>query len=315
MALYSVEEGIFEQQCLHQYASAEFEHFDGVIEQFKHDSGESTFNAAAFAVAGAVIEGTCETTNLPWFLDECALSVLLNNIEVRLLNDVEATAYGMLYLQEQEQFVVNAGVKHRANCAVIAAGTGLGEATLFYHNKQYLPSASEGGHCSFAPQSEQEIALLRFLQQQYGGHVSFERVVSGMGIANIYAFLHAYHNHQPTDLLQAFHAGQNINAEISKRATNQSEMLAQECMALFFQLYAQEAGNLALKSMALGGLFIGGGIITKNLALLNSEMFLTHFSAKGRFEALLRDIPIIISKRSDIALEGAAHFIDDSIKT
>lgn len=313
MAWYEVDGATIHQKVANEYASEAYARFDDVIAAFQNDTGMHQVSAAAFAVAGAVIEGVCETTNLPWRLEELELSCLLGNVPVWLLNDVEATAYGMLYLHDDDKLIINSGVARAANRAVIAAGTGLGEATLFYVDKRFVPSASEGGHCSFAPQSEMEVALLRYLQQQYSGHVSFERVVSGMGISNIYAFLHDYHHAAPSELLLALRAGEDINAAIARHAAQKSDALAQECMQLFFKLYAQEAGNLALKSMALGGLYIGGGIITKTLALFDSDAFMEHFSAKGRFEPMLRQMPVTLSKRSDTALEGTAHFLVDRL--
>src|SRR4051812_4523116 len=162
-----------------------------ILSKFLKQDASIKLEAGCFGVAGAVIEGKAKTTNLPWNLDEQVLARAIGAPRVKLLNDLEAAAFGMLYLQPQELCVLNAGPqpKPKGNVAVIAAGTGLGEAMLYWDGKQHQPLASEGGHCDFAAQSDQEIGLIRYLREKFGGHVSYERVLSGPGFYNVYCFL------------------------------------------------------------------------------------------------------------------------------
>ena len=181
---------------LHQRRDATFKSqsygsLDDILAEFLGPSGQRPLQAACFGVPGAVIDGRCEATNLPWILDENALATRLAVRRVKLLNDLEAAAYGMLHLPANEFTILNAGATPRrhGNVAVIAAGTGLGEAILFWDGQEHHPIATEGGHTSFAPRTDQEIALLRYLRNKFGGHVSYERLLAGPGLENIYAFL------------------------------------------------------------------------------------------------------------------------------
>jgi glucokinase len=265
--------------------------------------------AGCFGVAGAVIEGQCRTTNLPWFLDEKELAGVLGAPRVKLLNDLEAMAYGMLFLKPNEQAMINiGGPKRKGNVAVIAAGTGLGEAMLHWDGERHRPVASEGGHSSFAPQSELEVELWQFLRKKYGGHVSNERVLSGPGFTNIYEFLRAKSGTPEPDWLTAKIKAGDPNAAIHEAADAKSDSICVNTLELFCSIYGAEAGNLALKCLAVGGVFLGGGIAPRMLPTLQAGQFMHSFTAKGRFAAFLLDLPVIVALNPRTPLLGSAHF-------
>ena len=248
-------------------------------------------------------------TNLKWELDEKALVKTTGAKQVKLLNDLEATAYGMLHLGPDELKPLNPeGQKHMGNVAVIAAGTGLGEAILFWDGSEYLPSASEGGHSDFAPRTDLEIELLRYLRTRLKGRVSYERVLSGPGLLNIYHFLRdTGHGAEPDWLAEKLKSG-DPSATISKLGLTGEEPLCTEALDLFSSIYGAEAGNLALKCLSVGGVFVGGGIAPKILPALERGAFLQSFSDKGRFSPLLKGMELKVSLNPRAALLGAAHY-------
>lgn len=296
-----------------QFRSRDFFSFDAVIEAFMAPLGIMVIEAACFGVAGAVIEGRCRTTNLPWEMAETELAQMLSCPQVRLLNDLEATAYGMLYLREDELIQLNPSATIRkGNRAVIAAGTGLGEAMLFFDGAAFHPSGSEGGHTDFAPLDAQQDALLVWLREHYPLHVSYERILSGPGIAAVYNFLLQSGFALEPQLLRGLAPEADKSAAISRCALESDDPLCRETLRLFASIYAAEAGNWALKTMALGGVYIGGGIAPKILPFIQ-EHFLASFVAKGRFESLLRTLPIHVSMNPQTALLGAMHFAADKL--
>ena len=179
------------------FASTNYPGLEEVIADFRRKGGAESIAAGAFGIAGPVLDGKVEATNLPWKVEAPSLSQAMGGGHVRLMNDLEATAYGALFLPENEVQMLNAGKSRRGHCAVIAAGTGLGQAFLFWDGKHYIPSATEGGHVDFPPRDEKEAALLHFLKKQHNGRVSYERVLSGPGLVSIFHFLqqlqHQYH--------------------------------------------------------------------------------------------------------------------------
>ena len=263
-------------------------------------------DAACFGIAGPVIENTSKTTNLPWVVDGAALSKRFKIPHVRLLNDLEATAYGMLVLRPDEAEVLNAGTppKTKGAMALIAAGTGLGEAILFWDGTQYKPMPSEGGHSSFAPTTDLEIELLRYLRIQYT-HVSYERVLSGMGLHAIYEFLRDTKKNEPTWLAEKIKVGDPA-AIIADAGLKKQAEIAMQALDMFATIYGSEAGNLALKAMALDAVYVGGGIAPKLLAKLKDGMFMKAFTDKGRYKKLLATIPVRVITNPKAALLGAA---------
>nr|MBI3613188.1 glucokinase [Nitrospirota bacterium] len=270
--------------------------------------GPPVIEAACFGVAGPIIENRCKTTNLPWVVDGTALAKHLKAGQVRLLNDLEATAYGLLVLRPDEFTVLNAGAARptqpTAAMALIAAGTGLGEAILYGDGTRYHPMPSEGGHASFAPTSDLEIDLLRHLRSSYL-HVSYERVLSGAGLHAIYEFLRDTKRNEPTWLAERIKVSDAAAVIAEVGLAGQSE-LCQQALDLFASIYGAEAGNLALKALALNGLYVGGGIAPKLIPKLKDGTFMRAFVAKGRYKNLLNAIPVRVIMNPKTALLGAA---------
>ncbi len=314
LALFEIENGKLEKQLQWQFASREFSSFSDVISAFEKESSTFDIDGACFGIAGPVINGRCRTTNLPWDINTVDLQKHLNIDKVRLMNDLEATAYGMLYLNDDEFINLNpTGRKVEGNRAVIAAGTGLGEAILYHDGSEYNPIGTEGGHCDFAPVTTQQDELLKWMRNRYPGHVSFERILSGPGIYMLYEFLSETNfAPQPSSMLQ-LSQNEDKSAMVSKCALKERDPLCLEALRLFAEIYGAEAGNLALKSLSLGGVYIGGGIAPKILPILTNHYFMDGFVSKGRFEELLRGMEVKIALNQETALLGAAHFAVDRL--
>jgi len=314
LALYEVVDGRLEVKKQSQYASRDFGSLNDIIEVFQKETSMPTVRSACFGIAGPVINGRCRTTNLPWDITTADLQKHLGTQKVRLMNDLEATAYGMLYLNDDEFVDLNpTGRLVGGNRAVIAAGTGLGEAMLYFDGAAYHPIGSEGGHSDFAPLTVRQDELLRWMRNRYPGHVSFERILSGPGIYTLYEFLHeSGFAPQPSEMLQ-IKEGADRSAMISACALDRNDPLCMETLRLFSEIYGAEAGNLALKSMSLGGVYIGGGIAPKILPVIREEYFMNAFVSKGRFEEMLRGMQVRVSLNPKTALLGAAHFAVDRL--
>jgi glucokinase len=293
------------------FVSAEHTSLDDILAAFLGEGApSSSLGVACLGVAGPVIEGKCHVTNLGWQLDEAMLARAIGVRRVKLLNDLEATAYGMLHLSPDELVVLNLGAqpRHAGNVAVIAAGTGLGEAMLYWDGNTYHPMASEGGHVGFAPNTDQEIDLLRFLRRELAGHVSYERVISGPGLHNIYRFLRqGEHRPEPVWLAEHLTAG-DPSAAIAEAGLAGSDPVCVAALDLFSSIYGAEAGNLALKCLAMGGVFVAGGIAPKLLAVLQNGSFMRGFTNQGRFADVMQSIPVSVALNPRAALLGAAHF-------
>jgi len=263
---------------------------------------------ACFGVAGPVRHGRCETTNLPWVVDARHLSRELGLETVGLINDLEANAYGIAVLEPKDFVVLNTGAPDAGgNAAIISAGTGLGEAGLYWDGEKHRPFATEGGHATFAPRTPLEMDLLHFLTKQFG-HVSYERVLSGPGLVNIYTFLRdTGHAEEPPWLAERLRK-QDPSAVISQAALEGKSALCEQALDLFVSLYGAEAGNLALKVMATGGVFLGGGIAPKIIRRLQGALFLAAFTGKGRMRPLLEAMPVRVILNDKTALLGAARY-------
>lgn len=291
------------------FASREHPTFEEILDAFLAQDGGATVDAACFDVAGPVSEGRVQTTNLPWLLDERTLASKLGTPRVKLLNDLESTAYGMMQLPVADLVCLHPGRSpaRRGNVAVIAAGTGLGQAYLFYDGAQYHPFASEGGHADFAPRNELEIGLLQHIRSKLGGHVSYERVLSGPGLFTIYEFLRdSGVAKEPAWLNAELQAG-DPSATVSQAALTRAEPLATQALDMFCELYGAEAGNMALRALTVGGVFVGGGIGPKILPALRKS-FARGYLDKGRFGELVGEIPVHLALEPRTALLGAAHF-------
>jgi len=289
------------------FPSQSYGSLEAILDQFKGSGSRSPLHAACFGVAGPIIEGKSKATNLPWELDERALAAALHVSRVKLLNDLEAAAYGMLQLDPTDLCVMQPGLPRKGNIAVIAAGTGLGEAILHWDGAQYYPMATEGGHTDFAPRNDLEIGLLRYLQKEFG-HVSYERVLSGPGLFNIYRFLRDSGIAPEPEWLRTRIAENDPGAMISEIGLTGDDPLCTKVLDLFASIYGAEAGNLALKALAIGGVYVGGGIAPKILPKLQGGTFTNAFSDKGRFAELLRSIEVKVALNLRAPLLGAAHY-------
>ena len=262
--------------------------------------------AACFGVAGPVIENHAQTTNLPWVVDGAAIAKRFAIPRVQLLNDLEATAYGILLLRPDEVEVLNPGTppKKRQALALIAAGTGLGEAILFWDGKSYRPMPSEGGHADFAPNNDYEIELLRYLRSQFL-HVSYERILSGPGLLAIYEYVRDTKKNEPTWLAEKIKVGDPA-AEIAEAGLKGQADIAKQSLELFAAIYGAEAGNLALKALSLDGVYVAGGMAPKLIKKLQDGTFMKAFVNKGRYKRLLSNMPVKVVMNQQTALLGAA---------
>jgi glucokinase len=267
-----------------------------------------TVSAACFGIAGAVLDGHVETPNLPWAADASQIAAAIGLDQVSLINDLEANAHGIFLLQECDLVVLNPGIANpKGNRALIAAGTGLGEAGLLAETGGgYRPFPSEGGHVDFAPRNDLEIDLLRYLMGHFE-HVSYERVLSGPGLYNIYQFLRDTGRGEEPGWLTEQIAHGDPSAVIGKSALEGTSAICVQALDVFVSIYGAEAGNLALKVVAVGGMYVGGGIAPKILRKLSSTAFMKTFSAKGRVSSWLKDIPVRVIINDKAALFGAGR--------
>jgi glucokinase len=291
------------------YESRSFSTLEEIILRFLKTSKLEPPSAACFAVAGAVVGGQVRTTNLPWVVREGELERRLNIGRVALMNDLEAAAHGVMAISDPSDLLPlqygNVAEDHGAR-ALIAAGTGLGVALMPWDGARYRVSPSEGGHASFAPQNEVEDALLTFLRAELG-HVSVERVVSGPGLANIYRFLREYRGVPEPQWLTDRIAGGDPSPVISAAALAHEDAVCDEALTIFSSVYGAAAGSVALTALAVGGVFIGGGIAPKILPRLRDGAFLDAFAHKGRFSEAMRRIPVQVVLAPNVALLGAAE--------
>ncbi len=285
-----------------RFTSAAFAGLEGLVETYLVGR-TAALTGACFGIAGPVLEDRVATTNLPWLVDAGTLRARLGGVPVFLLNDIEALAYGVLALPADRLATLHPGRPATGNIAVIAAGTGLGEGGLVWDGTRHVPFASEGGHADFAPRSEREIALLRYLLGRHA-HVSWEHVVSGPGLVHCLEFLRDVEGLVVPDGL----AADLEPAAISAAALAGSPPIAVEALALFVGCYGAMAGNLALTVKATGGVYVGGGIAPKILPALQTGAFCAAFLAKGRFETLLACMPVHVILDDRTALYGAARY-------
>jgi glucokinase len=296
-----------------KFPAHEFDSLEAVVHAFLKQGSEdkSAITAACFGVPGPVRDGRLKLTNLPWTLDCRDLSKALSIQHVFLINDLEANGYGIPQLAPDKIFHLHHGdnpaVGHRG---LMSAGTGLGQALLIWDGQQHRPIASEGGHGDFAARSNREIALLQYLRDTLKGRVSWERVVSGIGIKNIYNFLRDVEKiNEPSWLCDRMKA-EDPNAVIGECSEDGSSSLCFETMKTFTSAYGAEAGNLALKVLATGGIYLGGGIAPKILKTLQSGFFMQAFLDKGRLSPLLQSIPVRVILDDTCALLGAAAYAE-----
>ncbi|GAB4186803.1 MAG: glucokinase [Simkaniaceae bacterium] len=304
LMLFDEQQEIVKEQ---KFKSKEYEKFSDLLKEFLQQAPRPV-EKACFGIAGPVKKNRCQTTNLPWNVDGQKLSEELKISKIKLLNDLEANAYGIRTLEEEKFFILNSGEKEEGNQALISAGTGLGEAGIFYHSNAYVPFPSEGGHVDFSPRNDLEIELLQYLLAKFK-HVSYERVLSGIGLANIFDFFAEDKKVKPkAEVLEAFKK-ENKGKVITDHALKNSCPACTKSLDLFVSLYGAEAGNVALKYLPVGGLFIGGGIAPKILDKLQEGAFMESFVRKGRLKDVLSAIPVKVILEENTALFGAIYYV------
>jgi glucokinase len=307
LALYEIDGNSHRKIVDQRYESREFPAFDELIAKFLFDTraetkgaGAKAIEAAGFGVAGPVIDRRVKATNLPWIVDTAALAAQLGTRHVVLLNDLEATGYSLAHLAPSELSTLNPGVPSaQSTQAVLAAGTGLGEAILFWDGKQQVVAATEGGHTDFAPRTEQEIEFLRYMKKQHE-FVSVELILSGRGFHTIHSFLDASVIHPSFNGPEA-----DAAPEITRLALSGECRVCVQTLDLWVSMYGAEAGNLALKVLARGGVWVAGGIAVKIRKKMEDGAFFRAFCEKEKFAALLAQIPIQMVLNEEAPLIGA----------
>lgn len=307
-----------------RYSSPDFADLVPMVQQFLAEAGEHLGEnivpeKACFAIAGPIVNNTVKLTNLTWSLEATRLEEQLNIARISLINDFAAVGYGILGLDEKDLYTLQPGKPDsNAPIAVIGAGTGLGQGFLVQQGDSYQVFGSEGGHADFAPRAELDFQLLKYLLDKHDiQRVSVERVVSGLGIVAIYQFLRdrqiTSESPEIASVVKAWEqqAGRSEKtvdpaAAISMAAIEKSDRLSEQTMQIFVEAYGAEAGNLALKLLPYGGLYVAGGIAAKNLSLIQEGSFLRSFTSKGRMRSVLENVPVHIILNPQVGLVGAA---------
>jgi glucokinase len=306
LAFFDVSNGNFRLVSASVFPSRQYSGLDEIVSRFV-DSSALHPDAACFGVAGPVRNGRVETSNLPWTIEAKRLAEELKLKKTLLINDLEANAWGISTLDSKDVLCLNQ-VKGQpvGNQAVIAAGTGLGEAGMYWDGTRHHIFACEGGHCDFAPRNDLEIELLQYLSARFD-HVSYERIVSGPGLVNVFYFLRDTGRGAEPNWLTEEMQSADPAAAISRAAVEGKCPLCEHALDLFITVYAAEAGNLALKLLATGGVYLGGGIAPKLVSKLAGPLFMQSFIGKGRMQPLLEAIPVKVITNDKTALMGAAR--------
>jgi glucokinase len=287
------------------FPSRDYSEFGEIVSTFLQGAATRP-DLACFGIAGPVHNGRVETSNLPWIIEQSRLAKQIELPGTLLINDLEANAWGIGALSSQDLVPLNQVAPSIGNQAVIAPGTGLGQAGLYWNGSEHEVFACEGGHADFAPRGNLQVELLQFLESRYG-HVSYERVLSGPGLVNVYEFLRGkgYGDEPEGFAARLEHA--DAAAAISGAALDGSNRLAEQALDLWISVYGAEAGNLALKVMATGGIFLSGGITPKILPKLAGPLFMRAFLEKGRLRSLLETVPVQVIINDKAGLLGAAR--------
>lgn len=311
LALYTPEEGPRNPIAQFTYPSTKYESLEAVVQEFMEQT-RAKIERATFAVAGPVLNGRAQITNLPWVMEEAQMCETLGLDGVKLINDLVAVGYGVPELQIEELYTLQTGTPVRGGAiGVVAPGTGLGETFLIWDGKRYRAHPSEGGHTDFGPTNPLQVGLLRYLQERFG-HVSYERICAGIGIPNIYSYLKevGYAEELPA-IAEQLAAATDWTPIIIQSALSQTEPseLCRGTMDIFVSVLAAEASNMALKILSTGGLYLGGGIPPRILPLLSGGAFLQPFLDKGRFADILSQMPVHVILNSKVGLLGAASHV------
>jgi glucokinase len=306
LALFSEKDGKLAVVFRQRFASKGFAQFDLIVKEFSRQAApflaKDKIRAAGFGIAGPVINNRIHATNLPWIIDAETLASELRVQPIVLINDLGATGHSLQHLPPEDFCVLNQGAAIKGgSIALLAAGTGLGEGILFWDGSRYRVVPSEGGHSDFAPHSDQQIELLRFMRLRYP-QVSWELILSGRGFRTLHEFLSPEVKHPIFDDPDADPA-----PFITKSALDKSCPVCVETLDLWTRIYGAEAGNLALKVMALGGVYVAGGIAVKILSKIQDGTFFQAFKDKWHFTEMLEKIPVSVVLNESAPLIGAAY--------
>jgi glucokinase len=308
LALISQREGRLTLEREHIYPSREHASLDEIVGSFVDDPAARP-EAACFGIAGPVLNGRANVSNLAWVVDASQIAANSGIARVWLINDLLAHASGIPELSDLDLITLNAGTPRPGNAALIAAGTGLGEAGMYWDGMSYHPFPAEGGHADLAPGNELELALHSYLTKKFG-HVSCERVLSGPGIKNVYDFLRDTNlEDEPDWLKDELAAAPDAPALISHHGLHARIPICERALDIFVSIYGAEAGNVALRMMAVGGVFVSGGIAGKILPKMQDPLFMKAFVAKGRMQSLLESVPVKLIVNEHIGLLGAARYV------
>jgi glucokinase len=304
LGLFEISQGRLRPLFEKIFLSKNYRGLENVLRDFLR--GKKGIAAACFGVAGPVTQEVVIATNLPWWIDLQSLQKVLALKKMEVINDLVANAYGISVLKKRDFETLNAGKAKKGNQALISAGTGLGEAILFWDGKHHVPSPSEGGHIEFGPRNRLEVELFNYLSERFD-HVSYERVLSGAGLFHIYQFLKdsKRFGNEPSWLFEKMKEEDPAEV-ISEVARLKKNKLCSKALDLFTSIYGAAAGNLALQVMAMGGIYIGGGIAPKIIWKLKDGTFMKGFKDKGRLSRIVANIPVNVIMNEKTALLGAA---------
>jgi glucokinase len=307
IALFQEENGRLRMAADHTYPSRDHQGLEEIVSLFRSNR-QATVESACFGVAGPVLDGKANISNLTWIVDASSLAKILGLHKVWLINDLAAHASGIDGLQPADLIPLNSGEPAEGNAALIAPGTGLGEAGLFWNGTRRVPFASEGGHADFAPRNDLEMSLQKYLRAKFG-RVSYERVLSGPGLKNIYDFLHdSGLEQEPPALRDELLQAEDPQVVISHHGVSGDNAICERAIRIFVGIYGAEAGNLALRFLAVGGVYLSGGVSVKILPKLQEPVFKQAFLEKGRLSPMLEKIPVSVVQNEAVGLIGAARY-------
>lgn len=312
IAILDFSSGNFKTLFEKSFPSKDYDSLRTIVKKVYEEDIKGKFNItkACFGVAGPVKNGKCDATNLPWLVDSKKIAEVLNLNTVSLLNDLEAAAYGIECLEDKDLMVLNKGEEQKGGTrCLISAGTGLGESIMVYDGKNYRPIPSEGGHTDFAPRTKIEMDLLENLIGKYG-RISYERVLSGPGLANVYEFFKKTSYQDISAWLSDRIKQEDPSAVISEVGMSKKDEACEKALDLFVSIYGAEAGNLALKSLATGGVYIGGGIAPKILDKIKEGSFMQSFTNKGRLAVMISQMPVKVILNPKHPLMGCGNYLN-----
>lgn len=309
LALYQQNGSEWECYKKEIFSSSGFDSFTELLGCFLASEVTIDVQKVCLGIAGPIVNGDCVATNLPWNITKNAILSKTGARHVVLLNDLEATAWGVLGLPESDFVELNSNAKQsRGNLAVLAAGTGLGEAIVVWDEGRYHVVATEGGHTDFAPRNKLEIGLLQYLMELHPEHVSYERVVCGQGLVDIYQYLKTVRYAMVDQNIESKIKAGDAAAVISSMGERDKDELCAKALAMFCEIYGAEAGNLALKCLPKGGVVLAGGIAAKIIESMRKGCFMQGYLSKGRYKEVLQTISVKVCMNSEAALLGAVNY-------